>query len=74
MNFPNERADSFHEGQVWASPRGFLYRVVSVERGGNAVLRLRAADASRRKVIREWDAVNHWILYKDAETKAQKMD
>lgn len=64
MNLSDDRVCSFHVGQVWESPRGFLYRVESVRRGGKAVLRL-GVDGKGRKVIRDWDAVIGWVIYKD---------
>lgn len=55
------RVNSFHEGQVWESPRGSLYKVMDVARGGQAVLRL-GRDGAGRIVRRDWDAVVSWIL------------
>ena len=65
MRISDDRVCSFHDGQVWESPRGFLYRVMAVTRGGKATLRL-GSDGSGRKVVRDWDAVINWILYSDA--------
>lgn len=64
MKFNEDRFNSFHEGQVWESPRGYLYRVESVARGGKAVLRS-GVDGGGRKVFRDWDAVINWVIYKD---------
>lgn len=62
----DDRVNSFHAGQVWESPRGFLYRVEAVTDGGQAVLRLRR-DGSGRKVLRPWDAVIGWWLEDDGQ-------
>ena len=59
-----DRFNFFHVGQVWESPRGFLYRVVSVMRGGKATLRL-GKDGNGRIIRRDWDAVIGWIIYSD---------
>ena len=61
-----DRADSFHVGQVWESPRGTLYRVMSVRRGGQAELRV-GSTGGGRIVRRDWDAVVGWVLYSDAK-------
>lgn len=58
------RGDNFHEGQVWESPRGTLYKVVKVVRGGQATLRL-GSDGKGRIVRRDWDAVIGWYLHSD---------
>jgi hypothetical protein len=63
-NISEERLNSFHPGQVWMTPRGFLYKVISVQRGYAAVLRS-GADGSGRKKKRDWDAVINWRLYSD---------
>lgn len=64
MDVSDDRVISFHPGQVWESPRGFLWRVSGVERGGKAVLRL-GNDGKGRKAVRDWDAVQGWVLYSD---------
>jgi len=60
--------DCFEVGQVWESPRGFLYKVTA---GGydhekrtrnSAVLRL-GVDGKGRTVVRAWDAVANWVIY-----------
>lgn len=58
------RVDNFHVGQVWESPRGMLYKVIEVRRGGKAVLRL-GVDGKGRIVRRNWDAVMGWVIYSD---------
>jgi len=59
------RVDSFHIGQVWESPRGYLYKVMEVK-NGQASLRL-GLEGNGRIVRREWDAVINWVLRKDTE-------
>lgn len=58
------RVDSFNVGQVWESSKGNLYRVISVQRGGKALLRL-GVDGKGRVMRRDWDAVIGWFLYSD---------
>jgi len=58
------RVDSFHVGQVWRSPRGQVYLVVDVRRGGQAILRA-GAMGEGRKNVRDWDAVINWVLVSD---------
>jgi len=62
------RVDSFHEGQVWQSPRGTIYKVVSVNHGGQATLR-KGGDASGNIIRRPWDAVINWVLRSDPQVK-----
>ena len=59
-----ERVVSFHVGQVWESPKGFFYKVMDVNKGGQATLRL-GSDGSGRIVRRDWDAVVNWVLVTD---------
>ena len=66
MDISDDRLLSFHAGQVWESPRGFLWRVVDVERGGKAALK-QGKCGTGRKAIRDWDAVIGWILYSDTD-------
>ncbi|TNF09437.1 MAG: recombinase [Gammaproteobacteria bacterium] len=61
----DDRVCQFHVGQVWESPRGYLYKVIGVQRGGQAVLRL-GVDGTGRIVRRDWDAVINWVLYSDS--------
>lgn len=71
MHSPEEeRLLSFHVGQVRESPRGTLYRVASVERGGYAVLRL-GIDGKGRRVARGWsDVLRGWTLHSDTRIVA----
>lgn len=64
MSISHSRVNSFHVGQVWESPRHMLYKVIDVKRGEMAVLRL-GEDGSGRKIVRNWDSVVNWVLYKD---------
>lgn len=66
MSISDDRVVSFHAGQVWESPRGSLWRVVSVERGKMAVLK-QGERGLGRKTVRDWDAVVGWVLHSDAE-------
>lgn len=57
--------DCFRVGEVWASPRGSLWRVMSYAPmppgyRRHVVLRL-GADGGGRKKLREWDAVQDWV-------------
>lgn len=61
-----QRADSFHEDQVWESPRGFKYKVIEIK-NGQALLRL--GETGKGKLIRrEWDAVINWVLIQDNQS------
>lgn len=53
-------ADQFRQGDVWMSSRGFLYRVVEVERGGQATLRAGATESGGRIVRKAWDGIGWW--------------
>jgi hypothetical protein len=61
--FTPNTGDVFEIGQIWESPRGFLYHVVEYEsapsKGKRAVLRL---GGTGRKVRRDWDAVIGWVI------------
>ena len=60
---PDNRVNSFHEGQVWESPRGTLYKVMFTR---NSQTTLRAGDDGTGKITRRpWDAVVNWILMFD---------
>lgn len=63
---PYERLESFHAGQVWQSPRGTLWRVVGVERGGKAVLK-QGTQGEGRKSVRGWSDVIGWVLDSDTD-------
>lgn len=64
------RVDCFHPDQVWASPRGTLYRVMACEIGGDALLRV-GIEGTGRLVSRPWDAVQGWVIYREAPGGAQ---
>lgn len=49
-------ADQFRVGDIWETPRGFLYRVVAVE-NGTAILRAGSSGDSGKLVRRAWDAI-----------------
>ena len=60
--------EQFQEGELWRSPRGTLYRVITLmpepstlrrTRRRLAVLR-QGPDGAGRKIIRAWDAVEGW--------------
>lgn len=57
--------ERFQAGEVWKSPRGFLYKVVEVN-GTQAVLKM-GTDGSGRKARRWVDAINGWSIYKREE-------
>ena len=60
---PYSRADSFHEDQVWQSPRGYFWKVEYVA-NGQATLR-QGYDGNGRRARRQRDAVMNWILCAD---------
>ena len=57
------KGDIFRAGEVWESPKGTLYKVMSVELR-QATLRM-GSDGSGRIVRRQWDAVIGWSISKD---------
>lgn len=59
---------NFELGQVWESPRGFLYKVVKVSLAGQATLRLGSCGSGRitRRDVR--DNIN-WLLREDAKKR-----
>lgn len=64
--------DCFEPGQVWESPRGFLYAVIGYapEMPGKrkqVVLRL-GENGKGRKQLRDWDAVVGWTIYRCRST------
>lgn len=59
----SNRADSFHIGQVWESPRLVLYKVMDIK-NNQAILRL-GPDGDGRLIRRDWDAVINWRLHSD---------
>ncbi|MGP1148179.1 hypothetical protein ACJ8LH_01530 [Serratia sp. CY49633] len=54
------KGDIFRAGEVWESPKGTLYKVMSVELR-QATLRM-GSDGSGRIVRRPWDAVIGWSM------------
>ncbi|EOC0398831.1 hypothetical protein ACOIEU_002544 [Cronobacter sakazakii] len=63
MKKNTQKGERFSVGEVWQSPRGYLYRVIEVI-GSQAVMRL-WIEASGRKVRRNVDAISGWSIYKD---------
>ncbi|HFF8979807.1 hypothetical protein V6305_09330 [Serratia marcescens] len=57
------KGDIFRAGEVWESPEGTLYKVMSVELR-QATLRM-GSDGSGRIVRRPWDAVIGWSMSKE---------
>ncbi len=57
------KGDIFRAGEVWESPKGTLYKVMSVELR-QATLRM-GSDGSGRIVRRPWDAVIGWSMSKE---------
>ena len=77
LNFPLEAhvtvnqphvntGEVFQTGEVWKSPKSFLYLVVGYEekpgKKKQAVLRLGTHGGGRKK-LRDWDAVNGWTIH-----------
>lgn len=60
-----KKGERFQVGEVWESPRGFLYLVKEII-GAQAILRM-GSDGSGRKVRRNVDAINGWSIYKPEE-------
>lgn len=56
---PSNLFESFHDGQVWESPRGVLYRVERVY-AGQATLRV-GTEGPGRLIKRAWDDVEGWV-------------
>lgn len=57
------KGDIFRAGEVWESPKGTLYKVMSVDLR-QATLRM-GSDGSGRIVRRPWDAVIGWSMSKE---------
>ncbi|MGQ5735393.1 hypothetical protein ACUNI2_26930 [Serratia sp. IR-2025] len=57
------KGDIFRAGEVWESPKGTLYKVMSVDLR-QATLRM-GSDGSGRIVRRPWDAVIGWQMSKE---------
>jgi len=62
---PGERVNSFHEGQVWESPQGAFYTVISVQ-NKQATLSLGFSGTGRVR-RRSWDAVVNWVISFDPD-------
>nr|TWR32179.1 hypothetical protein FQY85_18655 [Cronobacter turicensis] len=63
MKKNTQKGERFSVGEVWQSPRGYLYRVIEVI-GSQAVMRL-GATGYGRKVRRNVDAISGWSIYRD---------
>jgi len=59
--------DVFKPGEVWQSPRGFLWRVMDCVPGVQATLR-QGRDGKGRIQRRRWDGVCNWVRDSAAET------
>ncbi|MCE6965093.1 hypothetical protein K6W81_14555 [Enterobacter sp. MW07] len=57
------KGERFKLGEVWQSPRGFLYKVVEVV-GSQAVMKM-GSTGGGRKIRRHVDAVVGWSIYKE---------
>ena len=57
------KGDVFRAGEVWESPKGTLYKVMSVELR-QVTLRM-GLNGSGRMMRRPWDAVIGWTLSKE---------
>lgn len=66
-NVTDERVCSFHEGQVWISPRGhywFVRRVV--DNGTRKTAELKQGMNGSGRLQRRWfDAIDGWVLHSD---------
>ena len=65
MSTEIKKGERFQVGEVWESPRGYLYLVKEIV-GSQAVMRM-GTDGSGRKVRRNVDAINGWSIYKPEE-------
>ncbi|MGH2623093.1 MAG: hypothetical protein ACRDE7_05455 [Sphingobacterium sp.] len=57
------KGDIFCAGEVWVSPRGTLYKVMTVELR-QAALRM-GSDGSGRIILRPYDAVINWSISRE---------
>ncbi|HAI51369.1 hypothetical protein [Atlantibacter hermannii] len=55
------KGERFQSGEIWQSPRGFLYKVVAIS-GREAILRM-GTHGRGRKTKRQVDAISGWSLY-----------
>ena len=65
MSVDVKTGERFQVGEVWQSPRGFIYKVVEVT-GNQATLRM-GIQGNMRKQRRYVDAINGWSIYKQEE-------
>lgn len=55
------KGERFQSGEIWQSPRGFLYKVVAIA-GREAILRMGTHGLGRKRK-RQVDAISGWSLY-----------
>ena len=60
--------ERFEVGQVWATPRGTLWRVMQeisgpTKRHTPQVVLREGIDGTGRKALRDWDAVLGWVIH-----------
>lgn len=60
-----KKGERFQVGEVWMSPRSYLYLVQEIV-GPQAILRM-GTNGGGRKVRRDVDAINGWSIYKPEE-------
>ncbi|MFP2385831.1 hypothetical protein [Enterobacter ludwigii] len=60
-----KKGERFQVGEVWESPRGYLYLVKEIVES-QAVMRM-GTHGLGRKVRRNVDAINGWSIYKPEE-------
>ena len=65
MSTELKKGERFQVGEVWESPRGYLYLVKEIV-GSQATLRM-GTNGGGRKVRRNVDAINGWSIYKPEE-------
>lgn len=65
MNKEIKKGERFQVGEVWESPRGYLYLVKEIV-GSQAVMRM-GTHGLGRKVRLNVDAINGWSIYKPEE-------
>lgn len=57
-----KKGERFQVGEVWQSPRGFLYKVTDVS-GRQAIMRM--GSHGKGRIRRRWvDAIEGWSIYK----------
>ncbi|MBL5927828.1 hypothetical protein JBO37_19775 [Enterobacter asburiae] len=65
MSTEIKKGERFQVGEVWMSPRSYLYLVQEIV-GSQAILRI-GTNGGGRKVRRNVDAINGWSIYKPEE-------